>query len=89
MQHPFVAYHLRNPPHKNVVIDLIEKFGDVKIHHPILPFLRVLLCGSHGILCAAPRSESVAVLAEHRIEDGCQHLQQHLLNPPVLYRWNS
>jgi len=35
---------------------------------------------------AAPRSKSVAVLAELRIEDRRQHLQQHLLNEPILYR---
>ena len=74
MQHLFVPDHLRDPAHQNVVIDVIEELGDVNVHHPFLPFLRILLCGSHGVLCAAPRSESVTVLAKHRIEDRCQHL---------------
>jgi hypothetical protein len=68
------------------MIDVVEELCDVDIHHPVLPFLRILLCGSHGILRTAPRSESVAVLAELRIEDRCQHLQHHLLNQPILYR---
>jgi hypothetical protein len=36
----------------------------------------------------ATRPEPVAMLAERRIEDRCQRLQQQLLNEPVLYRWD-
>ena len=71
------------------MIDVVEELRDVDIHHPILPFLRVLLRGSYGILCAAPRSKSIAVLAEHRIEDRRQRLQQHLLNQPIHHRRDS
>src|ERR1022692_4664284 len=85
-QHPFVPDYAADPAHQNVVIDVIEELRDVDIHHPVLPFLRVLLCGSHGVLCLAPRSKSVARLAELWIEDRRQHLQHHLLNKPILYR---
>ena len=44
---------------------MVEELGDVEIHHPVLPFPGILLCGSHGIVRAAPRSKSVAVLTEH------------------------
>jgi hypothetical protein len=30
-------------------------------HYPFLPSLRVLLCGSHGVLCAASRPKPVTV----------------------------
>jgi len=74
VQHSFVTYHLRNPPYQNVVIDLVEELGDVYIHPPVLPFLRILLCGSHGILCAASRPKPVTVLAKVRIKDRCHRL---------------
>jgi hypothetical protein len=35
------------------------------------------------------KPESITVLTETRIEDRCQHLQQQLLNEPVLYRWDG
>src|ERR1022692_4131375 len=88
-QHPFVPDYAADPAHQNVVIDVIEELRDVDIHHPVLPFLRVLLCGSHGVLCLAPRSKSVARLAELWIEDRRQHLQHHLLNKPILSRRDS
>src|SRR5271157_1189569 len=68
MQHPFVTNHYRNPSHQNVVIDLVEELRDVYIHHPVLPSLRILLCGAYGVLCAAPRPKPITVLAEGRIE---------------------
>src|SRR6267378_4721287 len=74
MQHSFVPDHSRNPSHQNVVIDLVEELGDVHVHHPFLPSLRILLRGSHGVLCAPSRSKPVTVLAALRIEDRCQHL---------------
>src|ERR1039458_3607836 len=88
-QHPLVPDHAADPAHQNVVIDVVEELCDIYIHHPVLPFLRILLCGSHGVLCASPRSESVARLAELRIEDRRQRLQHHLLNAPILYRRDS
>src|SRR5947209_6924271 len=76
-------------PITNVVVDVVEEPGDVYIHHPFLPSLRVLLCGSHGVLCASSRSEPVTMLTELRLEYRCQHLQQQLLNEPILYRGDS
>ncbi len=52
-------------------MDVVEELCDVNIHHPVLPFPRILLCGLPGVLCAAPRSKSVTVLAELWIEDRC------------------
>ncbi len=50
-------------------MDVVEELRDVDIYHPVLSFPRILLCGSHGVLCATPRSKSVARCAELRIED--------------------
>ena len=71
-----------------VVVDVVEELRDVDVHHPVLSFLRILLCGLHGVLRATPRSKPVTVLTEWRIEDRRQRLQQQLLNKPVLYRRN-
>src|ERR1700692_1589112 len=73
-QYPFVPDRGSNPAHHDVVIDVVEELCDVNIHHPILPSLRVLLCGQHGILCFAPRPKPMTVLTECRIEDRRQHL---------------
>ncbi len=64
VQHSFVPDHGCYPAHQNVVIDVVEELADVNIHHPVLPLLRILLCGSHGVVCAAPWPESIAVLTE-------------------------
>src|ERR1035441_1419575 len=86
MQHPLVPDHFRDPAHQNVVIDVVEKLGDVHVHHPVPTSLRILLCGSHGVLCPAPWPKPVTMLAEVRIENRRHHLQQHLLYEPILYR---
>src|SRR5665213_830532 len=88
-QHPFVPYLFSDPAHQYVVIDVVEELCDIDIHHPVLPFLCKLLRGSYGVLRFTPRSKSVAVFAELRIEDRRQHLQHHLLNQPVLYLLDS
>src|ERR1022692_1747566 len=89
LQHPFVPDHLCDLPHQDVPVDVIEKFGDVQIHDPILARFGVPLCGAHGICCLAPRPEPIAVCAEARLPDRCHGLQQHLLDEPIQYRGNA
>ena len=88
-KHPFVSNGNRNAAPQDVVVHVVEELRDVYIHHPLLPFSDELLRGLHCILCAAPRAKAVATIAEHRIADRRQHLQQQLLYPPVLYRRDS
>ena len=47
------------------------------------------LGGGHGLMRAPARSEPVTGLAEGRIEDRLQHLQEGLLHDPVLHRGDA
>ena len=58
----------------------------VPIHDPVLASSGIPLRGSHRILRASPRPESIAVLAESRLPDRRHRLQQHLLDEPIQYR---
>jgi hypothetical protein len=65
------------------VIHSIEKFLQVKIHHPAVPFGNVLLRLVHRLPRAAPRSKTVAVFRECRVPALLQNLQHRLLDEPV------
>jgi len=67
-QHPLVRDSLGQPSHCHIVVDPVEKFLEIEINHYSFPFLDVPLCRAHRLMCAASRSETVAVLREGRIE---------------------
>ena len=67
-------------------MDVVEELGDVEIHHLVLPPAGKLPRGSHGVGCASSGTESVAVMAEQRLEDRRHRLQQQLLDEPVQNR---
>ena len=46
----------------------------------------VMLRRKDGLMCTATRTEAIAVLAEGWIKHRLQHLQQRLLDEPILYR---
>ena len=50
------------------------------------PRLHVRLRGQYRVLRSPSRSEAVAVLAEGRVENWLQHLQQRLLDQPIHHR---
>ena len=52
----------------------IEKFLQVEIYHPAVPFGDVLLRLSHRLLRATPRSKTVAVCGERRVPAPLQNL---------------
>jgi len=82
-QHPLVRYPLGQPVHQDVVIDPVEEFLQIQIHHDPVAGLHVLLRLQHRALRASPRPEAVAVLAERRVDERLQHLQKRLLDQSV------
>ena len=85
-QHSLVPNHFRDPLHQNVMVDVVEELRDINIHHPVLARADVSLRRSYGVVRAAPRTKTVARLAEPRIENRLQHLQQCLLYHPIHHR---
>ena len=85
-QHLLVPNHFRDPLHQNVMVDVVEELRDINIHHPVLARADVSLRRSYGVVRAAPRTKTVARLAEPRIENRLQHLQQRLLYHPIHHR---
>src|SRR5690606_32629981 len=61
-------------PHEHVVVHAVEELFQVHVHHPAPSILDILLRTAHCIMRPAPGTETVAVLAEGRIEDRLQHL---------------
>ena len=88
-QHPLVPDALLQPSHQHVVVDAVEERFQVHIHHHPLPVLDVLLRLAHGIVCAAPGSETVAVFREGGVEHRLKHLQDALLKKPVEHGWDA
>jgi site-specific DNA recombinase len=74
VQHPLVADHLSDPPHQDVVIDVVEELGNVKIHYPVPTLCGIPFGRGHGIMRASPRSKPVAVRTEPRFKDRRHHL---------------
>jgi len=74
-QHPLVRYALGQPIHQDVVIDSVEEFLQIQVHHDPVAGLHVLLRFPHRAMRASPRTEAVAVLAERRVDERLQHLQ--------------
>jgi hypothetical protein len=70
------------------VIDPIEELLQVHIDHHSVALLHVALCLKHRLVRSAPRTETVAVGREGRIDQGLQDLQQGLLDQPIHHRRN-
>jgi site-specific DNA recombinase len=88
-QHARVCDPVVQLPHEHVVMHAVEEFLEVHVHHPAPSVLHVLLRLPHGVVRPATRPETVAVLAEGRIEDRLQHLKHQLLHEAVEHRRNA
>jgi hypothetical protein len=71
------------------VIDPIKEFLQININHDSASGLYVGLRTDNGFLCAAPRSETKAVLAKGRVQQRLQDLQQRLLDQSIRHRRNA
>ena len=68
------------------MIDPVEELLQVGVHHDPPARLHVRLRGQDRIVRTSPRLETVAVLAESRVQNRLQHLQQRLLDQPIRHR---
>ena len=68
------------------MIDPIKEFLQIDIHHNSASRLNVGLRTNNRFLCAAPRSETKAVLAERRVQQRLLDLQQRLLDQSIRHR---
>jgi hypothetical protein len=62
------------PFHQNVMVDPIEKLLQINVHNPSFPGLDELTRLVNRLMSASPRSETVAVFGELRIESWLQNL---------------
>ena len=65
------------------MVDPVEELLQVHVHHDPPPSLHVRCAVNDRVVRTAPRPKAVAVLAEGRIQNRLQHLQQRLLDQPV------
>jgi hypothetical protein len=74
---------------QEVVVHPVEELLQVHIDHDPPPGLHERLRRQDGIVRASARTEAVAVLAEDRIKDRLQHLQERLLDQAVQHRGDA
>ena len=72
-----------NLPHKDVVVDPVEKFLQIAIHYPSITFRDILLSLLNRLMGALSRSKSITVRRERRINKRREHLQNGLLNKAI------
>jgi hypothetical protein len=65
------------------VIDTVEKFLQIKIHHPAIPVGHIAAGLFQSLVGPAARTEAIAALRKVRIEDWYQDLHYRLGNQPV------
>ncbi len=71
------------------VVNRIEEFRQVKIHHPYVPFIGVIKRFLYGRMAASIGAEAMTVLAEYGFVLSAQFLCYRLLNETVDRSWDS
>ena len=71
------------------MIDTVEEFLQVPVHHNPAAFGDVLPGRLDRLMGVPPRPEAVARLGEFRLKDRREHLMQRVLNPSIRKRWNA
>jgi hypothetical protein len=73
----------------NLVVNSVEKGGDVGVNDATESILSVLNCGCDSVVGLTTWSETEAAIREKRIEDRRQDLIDSLLTHAVDYDWNT
>ena len=82
-QQPPIGDPLGNPVEQALMMDPVEKFRQIKIHHHLISGLKMLLClGDRGV-GAVVRAEAMTAGMKRRFEDRLQDLENSLLNHPI------
>jgi hypothetical protein len=85
-QQASVANAPRQAGHQDIVVDLVEKFFEVKINHDVMPVRDVLLGSEQRIMRSPSRAEAEARRRETRIEPRLKDLQDRLLDQAIHHR---
>ena len=81
--HPLVRHALGDPGQQALMMNPVEKTGQVKIDHRLIAVLQVSRCFGDGGVSPALWAEPVTAGVEGRLEDRLQDLEHRLLNHPV------
>jgi hypothetical protein len=71
------------------VVDPVEKFLEVQIHHPAVAFGLILLRLFHRLMCRSLGPKPIAVFGERSVPTLLQHLHHRLLDEPIQHRRNA
>ena len=85
-QQPLVLHPFGDLPHEFVVIDPIEEFLQIHVHHPAVTFRNVLLCLGYRLMLRPSRSESVTAAGKRRVPLLLQNLLHRLLDVSIHHR---
>src|SRR4051812_11246509 len=88
-ENPPVRDPRRHRGHQPVVVDPVEKFGQVDIDDKLVALDDVDLCLRHRLVGGAAGPEAVAVLAECRVPLRLEPLQNRLLDHAIDYGWDA
>ena len=71
------------------MIDPVEKFLEIQIHHPAVAFGLILLRLRHRLMCRSLGPKPIAVFRERSVPAPLQRLHHRLLYEPIQHRWNA
>jgi site-specific DNA recombinase len=83
LEHSYIADHSR---HQHIVIDSIEEFLQIDIHHPALTFTDERLRALQRLMSIATRTKAKAPIREARLKQPLQCLMQRLLDQSIDHR---
>jgi hypothetical protein len=82
-EHTFIGHPRGDARHQAVMIDLVEKFFEIKINYDVVARGNVSLRLGYRLMGGASRSEAVAVPGKRRVPPLLENLQQGLLDQSV------
>ena len=83
LQHALVAYPFGDPSHQDIVVDSIEEFLQIQIHHDPITVAHVVLRLGYRLVGRPFRPETVAELRKRRVPSRLKHPKNRLLDHPV------
>ncbi|MNG14945.1 hypothetical protein D3C84_987390 [compost metagenome] len=84
-----VLHPIGESSHQHIMIDSIEEFLQINVHHPVLSFGYILFRLGHRIQRASLRAKAVATLRECRLENRLQYLMERLLDESIHHRGHA
>lgn len=83
LQKSLILDTLREPSHKDVVVNPVEEFLQIAVYNPRIALCNARLCLHGRPMSALSRSKTVTMGRERRIKDRYEDLQNRLLNETI------